>query len=253
MFLVAIPAGRKKRSLRDEEQRFDQCGVSSRTQESLRESLPYIYNGTPFFTPTNNGGQTRHRRSASTKSRQGKIFRDTQANAFRITNEAASSGHRTRSSREGPPRGTKQGRPHTGRRFRASCPTEPSATVPRRHFARATFAALRRRRRKKRTEGRSSLLRCDKSCRETRHPFPKNHDGNRRFRTTARRIRKPALRSDRIRCGILSSTASERYTNRSCAAFRRHRATNCGFRFSGTAPTARTKTGRDGPKPSLPV
>lgn len=124
---------------------------------------------------------------------------------------------------------------------------------PRRHFARATFAALRRRRRKKRTEGRSSLLRCDKSCRETRHPFPKNHDGNRRFRTTARRIRKPALRSDRIRCGILSSTASERYTNRPCAAFRRHRATNCGFRFSGTAPTARTKTGRDGPKPSLPV
>ena len=76
---------------------------------------------------------------------------------------------------------------------------------PRRHFARATFAALRRRRRKKRTEGRRSLLRCDKSCRETRHPFPKNHDGNRRFRTTARRIRKPALRSDRIRCGILSS------------------------------------------------
>ena len=48
-------------------------------------------------------------------------------------------------------------------------------------------------------------LRCDKSCRETRHPFRKIHDGNRRFRTTARRIRKPALRSDRIRCGILSS------------------------------------------------
>lgn len=73
-------------------------------------------------------------------------------------------------------------------------------------------------------------LRCDKSCRETRLPFRKIHDGNRRFRTTARRIRKPALRSDRIRCGILSSTASERYTNRSCAAFRRHRTTNCGFR-----------------------
>lgn len=182
MFLVAIPADGRREA----------CGTKSRGSINapfLREDKkafanPYlIYNGTPFLQR-----------------------RPDTAPPFRFHEKPAGedfSGHPSkcvsnheRSGLVGSPDPQQPGGPASRDKTRATAygSTIPGilsdrtvGNAPRRHFARATFAALRRRRRKKRTEGRSSPFaatqavarrdsRSEKSMTETGN-FERRHDG----------------------------------------------------------------------------
>ena len=175
-------------------------------------------------------------------------------------------------NRDVPPRRTKQGRPHAGRRFGASLSHTPvlypSSTTFRPCDVRGSPQANPNEadRRMPYPPGFTATktaaghgVRSEKLVRPYARKRRSRHDKTTDTETFARKP--PHTTQPLVPRGIRTihiRRHRQRHVNPAAKPYTAalplpYKTIRCGPRFPGTAPTVRTKTGRDGPKPSLPV